>query len=100
MGVINVKKMGLAFGLTFALLHLGCVIVVLTTPREVTVAFFNSLLHGLDVTTILRTEMSAREMAYGFFQIFIVGWLIGATIASIYNFHFIKFDNKAKSMKM
>ena len=100
MDVINVKKMGLAFGLTFALLHVGCVSVVLFTPREVTIAFFNSLLHGLDVTSILRTEMSALEMTYGFIQIFVLGWLIGASIASIYNFHFMRFDNKPREMKM
>lgn len=97
---INVRKMGLAVGLTFALLHLGCVSVILFTSRETTVAFFNSLLHGIDVTAILRTEMSAREMTYGFFQIFVLGWLIGASIGSIYNFHFMRFDNKAREMKM
>lgn len=100
MGVINVKKMGLAVGLTAALLHLGCVTVVIFTSRETTITFFNSVLHGLDVTSILRTEMSSQEMIYGFIQIFIIGWLIGASIASIYNFHFIKFDNKTEPMKM
>ncbi len=100
MDVINVRKFGLAVGLTFALLHAGCVSVLLFTSRETTIAFFNSLLHGIDVTTILRTEMSALEMTYGFFQIFILGWLIGASIASIYNFHFMKFDSKTREMKM
>ncbi len=100
MGAINVKKMGLAVGLTASLLHLGCVIVILFTSREITIAFFNSLLHGLDVTSILRTNMSAKEMLYGFVQIFILGWLTGASIASIYNFQFIKFDNKARPMNM
>jgi len=92
MDVINVKKMGLAVGSTLSLLHLGCVSVVLFTSRETTIAFFNSVLHGIDVTSILRTEMSALEMVYGFIQIFIIGWLIGSSIASIYNFHFVKFD--------
>ena len=100
MGVMNAKKLGLAVGLTFALLHVGCVMVVALTSREITIAFFNSLLHGLDVTSILRTEMSTQEMTYGFFQIFILGWLIGASIASIYNFHFMKFDNKPREMRM
>lgn len=100
MDVINVKKMGLAVGLTAALLHLGCVSVILFTSRETTIAFFNSVLHGLDVTSILRTEMSSLEMVYGFIQVFVIGWLIGATIASIYNFHFMKFDNKARPMNM
>ena len=100
MDVINVRKMGFAFGLTFAMLHWACVSVVLFTSREQTIAFFNSLLHGLDVTSILRTEMSAGEMTYGFFQIFVLGWLIGASIASIYNFHFMRFDHKTQPMKM
>ena len=100
MGVINPKKFGLAVGLTFAILHLGCVTVVLLTSRETTIAFFNSLLHGLDVRSILRTDMSATEMVYGFVQIFVIGWLTGASIASIYNFHLIKFDHKAKPMDM
>ena len=99
MGAINVKKMGLAVGLTAALLHLGCVTVILFTSRETTIAFFNSLLHGLDVTSILRTDMPAKEMVFGFAQIFILGWLTGASIASIYNFNFIKFDNEARSMR-
>ncbi|MDO8580492.1 MAG: DUF5676 family membrane protein [Candidatus Omnitrophota bacterium] len=100
MDSINVKKMGLAVGLTFALLHLGCVSVMLFTSHETTVAFFNSLLHGLDVTTILRHNMSGLEMTYGLIQIFVLGWLAGAMIASIYNFHFIRFDNKTKPMNM
>lgn len=100
MGVINVKKMGLAVGLTAAFLHLGCVAVILFTSRDATITFFNSLLHGIDVTSILRTDMSAQEMVYGFIQIFILGWLAGAAVASIYNFHFIRFDNKARPMTM
>ena len=94
MGVINVKKMGLAVGLTFALLHLGCVSVMLFTSHETTIAFFNSLLHGLDVASILRTDISMKEMIYGFVQIFVLGWLTGASIASIYNFQLTKFVNK------
>ncbi|MDP2653226.1 MAG: DUF5676 family membrane protein [Candidatus Omnitrophota bacterium] len=100
MGAINVKKLGLAVGLTFVILRSGCVIVLLTTTREQSVLFFNTLLHGLDVSSILRTGMSALEMTYGIIQIFILGWLTGASIASIYNFHLIKFDNEAKSMNI
>lgn len=99
MGVINVKKMGLAVGLTAAFLHLGCVIVILFTSRENTISFFNSLLHGLDVTSILRMDMPAKEMVYGFIQIFVLGWLAGASIASIYNLHFRSTD-KSRPMTM
>jgi len=86
MGAINIKRFGFAFGATCALLYLGCVFVMATVGKEATIRFFNSLLHGLDVTSIIRTNMPVGEMAIGIIETFILGWLIGATIASIYNF--------------
>ncbi len=90
MDAINVRKFGLAVGLTMVILRLGCIIVVSTISREQAIAFFNTLLHGIDVSSILRTEMSAQEMMFGLIQIFVLGWLTGATVASIYNFSFNK----------
>ena len=86
MGAINIKRFGFAFGATFALLYLGCVFVMATVGKEVTIRFFNSLLHGLDVTSIIRMNMPVGEMAIGIIETFIFAWLTGATIASIYNF--------------
>lgn len=83
---IDIKRFGLAFGSTSALLYLGCILVMSTVGRATTILFFNSLLHGIDVTTILRTEMPLWEMLMGVVETFILGWLIGASIASIYNF--------------
>lgn len=85
MSAINTKRFGFAFGSTFALLYLGCVFVMATVGSEVTIRFFNSLLHGLDVTSIIRMNMPIGEMIIGIIEIFILGWLTGATIASIYN---------------
>lgn len=85
MGAINVKKFGFAVGLTFAVLRLGCIIVFALLTPEQAIAYFNTLIHGIDVTSILRTEMSVQSMVYGLIQIFILGWLTGASIASIYN---------------
>ena len=84
--IINVKRFGMAFGLTSTILYLGCVFVMWTVGREASIMFFNSLMHGLDVSTIIRTDMPLWEMAMGLVEIFILGWLTGATIASIYNF--------------
>lgn len=86
MDTINVKKMGLSFGVTFAFLYLGCVIVMSTVSRDAAIFFFNSLLHGIDVSSILRTSMPFYEMVIGIIEIFVLGWLLGATIASVYNF--------------
>ncbi|MEO7305837.1 MAG: DUF5676 family membrane protein [Ferruginibacter sp.] len=82
---INVKKLGLAFGLTAALLYLGCMLVMATAGHDNSIKFFNSLLHGLDVSTIMRTSVPLWEAGMGIIQIFILGWLTGACIAGFYN---------------
>jgi hypothetical protein len=86
MNTLNIWKLGLATGLTMALMYLGCVIVMAALGREGTVLFFNSILHGIDVAPVLRTDMPFSEMAMGIVEIFILGWLTGAVIAGIYNF--------------
>ena len=40
----------------------------------------------LDVTAILRTTMPLWEMMIGLVETFVLAWLIGASIAGIYNF--------------
>lgn len=86
MEAINIRRFGMAWGLTAALLYLGCVFVMWTVEKEASILFFNSLMHGIDFTTIIRTDMPWWEMGIGLVEIFIIGWLTGATIASIYNF--------------
>lgn len=82
---INVKKFGLAVGLTGALLYLGCMIVMATVGHDGSIKFFNSLLHGLDVSAILRMDVPLWEAAVGIVETFILGWLVGACIAGFYN---------------
>lgn len=85
MQTINVKKFGLAAGLTGALLYLGCIIVMATVGRAGTVKFFNSLLHGLDASTIIRMEVPFWEALIGLAETFIIGWLVAACMAAFYN---------------
>ena len=82
---INVKKLGLAFGLTGALLYLGCMLVMATVGHDDSIKFFNSLLHGLDVSSVMRASVPLWEAGMGIIQIFILGWLTGACIAGFYN---------------
>ena len=72
-------------GCTGALLYLDSVLVMSTVSRDTQVLFFNSLLHGIDVMPILRTTMPVWEMAMGLVETFILAWLVGASIASIYS---------------
>lgn len=83
---LNIKGFGLAFGLTGALLYLGCIIVMATVGREGTIKFFNSLLHGLDTSGIIRMDIPLWEAGLGLVQTFIIAWLVGACVAGFYNF--------------
>ena len=82
---LNVKKLGFAFGLTGAIIYLGCMIVMATAGQEGTIIFFNSLLHGLDTTNIIRMDVPLLEVLMGIVQTFILWWLIGASIGAFYN---------------
>ena len=82
---LNVKKLGFAFGLTAAFLYLGCMIVMATAGKEGTITFFNSLLHGLDTSNIIRMDVPLLEAFFGIIQTFILGWLMGACIGAFYN---------------
>lgn len=90
MNHINIRKLGLAFGIIGALLYFGCAVVMLTLGHDSTVKFFNTLLHGLDVSSIIRMNISLVEELLGLVQTFILSWLIGACIAAIYNVSFNK----------
>lgn len=85
MNRINIKKFGFAIGITGALLYAGCMIVMATAGQEGSIKFFNSLLHGLDTTNIIRMDVPLLEALIGIIQTFILGWLIGACIAAFYN---------------
>jgi hypothetical protein len=82
---LSVKKLGLATGLTGALLYLGCMVLMTTVGHDGTVKFFNSLLHGLDVTSVVRMEIPLWEAGIGIVETFILGWLIGVCIGALYN---------------
>lgn len=93
MNHISIRKLGLAFGITGALLYFGCAAVMLILGHDSTVKFFNTLLHGLDVSSIIRMDIPLVEVLTGLVQTFILCWLIGACIAGIYNISFNKKHN-------
>lgn len=86
MRTLSATRFGFALAMAAALSYVGCMFVMMTVPKEVTIRFFNSLMHGVDVTPIMRWEMPWWEMVVGVTEIFILGWLFGAIIAVFYNF--------------
>ncbi|MFO7956623.1 MAG: DUF5676 family membrane protein [Candidatus Brocadiia bacterium] len=85
MNRLSVRRFGFGLGAASALLYLGCVFIMLTVPQEVVIRFFNSILHGWDVTPIMRWDMPWWEAVIGVLEIFILGWLFGAVVAVFYN---------------
>ncbi|WP_375580179.1 DUF5676 family membrane protein [Marivirga tractuosa] len=87
---INIKKFALSWGVAGVVFYLGCIILMSTVGREGTILFFNSLLHGLDTTSLIRMDVPWTEALIGLVEMFILGWLFGALIASVYNASFNK----------
>ncbi len=83
--LLSPKRLGFALAATSALLYVGCAFVMLTVPQEAAIRFFNSMMHGVDVTSIIRWDMPWWEMVIGVLEVFILGWLVGATVAVLYN---------------
>jgi hypothetical protein len=87
---LDVKKLGLAFGLTYVGFYLACVLFMTIASAGAVILFFNSLMHGVDVTSIIRTEVSLGETFFGLISIFVLGWIMGVAIGWIYNLNFKK----------
>ena len=82
---LNPKRLGLGFGATGVVFYLGCMLTMATVPREKAVVLFNSLLHGFNVESILKTSVPAGEVVLGLITTFILGWIAGVLVAGFYN---------------
>ena len=82
---IHIKRFGFACGITGVILYLGCILLMATVGKDGTIMFFNSLLHGIDVSSVIKMDVPVTEALMGIAQTFILGWLIGACIAAFYN---------------
>ena len=83
---INVKQFGFAIGTTIVIIYIGCILTISVVSTETAVAFLNNIMHSIDVTAIMRkTPTPLSEALIGVVEWFIIGWLIGASIAAIYN---------------
>jgi len=85
MNTINVKRLGLAFGATGALLYFGCAMLMFIVGHDGTVMFFNFLLHGIDVSSIVRMDIPPVEELIGLVLTFILAGLTGVCVAVFYN---------------
>lgn len=78
-------RFGIAIGIAGAVFYLGCIIFMAVTPRESVVWFSNSLLHGADISTVMRESVPWPQSVVGILSTFIGGMLFGSISACIYN---------------
>lgn len=83
---LSPQRLGFALGTSGVVFYLGCMLTMATVSKDQAITFFNSLLHGLDVSTILVTSVSLGEVMLGLCSTFILGWFAGMMIAGVYNF--------------
>ncbi|MBN1359392.1 MAG: hypothetical protein JW993_02320 [Sedimentisphaerales bacterium] len=82
---LSTTRLRFAFARVCAALYAASTLIVMAGPRETVIVFFNSVLHGIDITPIMRWEMPWWEMIVGVLEVFIIGWLYGMAIAIFYN---------------
>jgi fucose permease len=95
MRTIDPPRFGFAFGATWALMYLGCALMMTLLSREQAVSFANSLVHGVDWGPIARWDRSWPDTLSSVFCVLVVGWLVGATFASIYNLTLPRMSDRA-----
>jgi hypothetical protein len=82
---ISPARFGFAICATCVIFRLGCILTLITVPRDKAIAFFNSLVHGIDVAPILRESIMPGEVLLGIVSTFALASFMGAMIAAFYN---------------
>ena len=90
MNNINSKKLGFAIGMAGVILYLGCICLMLIAGHSGTTWFFNSILHGLDVTSISQMNVPIGQSIAGIIITFGLGWISGYLIGMFYNWGSVK----------
>jgi hypothetical protein len=62
---ISPTRFGFAFGATCVIFRVGCILTLITVPRDKAIASFNSLVHGIDAAPILRESIMPGEVLLG-----------------------------------
>lgn len=82
---IDPRKFGLSIGFTFFLLYIVCMILMYFLGHDGTVTYFNNMLHGIDISSIVKINVTLTEAFAGIIEIFVLGTFIGICIGGFYN---------------
>ena len=79
-------RFGVAVGASGALFYVACMIFMATAPMETVTWISNSLLHGVDIKSIMRESVPLSQSIVGILSTFVGGLIFGSLTARIYNF--------------
>ena len=83
--MIDAKRLGLASGISFSILYVGCILLMLIAGKGGTTWLFNSILHGLDVSPVTRMSVPIVDTCIGLVFTFLLAYGMGYLIGAIYN---------------
>lgn len=78
-------RLGIAFGVAGAVFYVGCMIFMRIAPNDSVVWLSNSVLHGVDIATIMRSEVPIAQSLTGICLTAIGGLIFGMLSACLYN---------------
>jgi hypothetical protein len=82
---LSIKKIGIAAGIAATIFYVGCALVMMIGGKAGTIKLYNSLLHGMDTTSIIKMNVPISESLIGVVLTFILAGLFGAILAYFYN---------------
>ena len=83
---LDVGTLGAAVGLAGGAFYIGCVLVMVLVEKDVLVQFLNSIVHGLDLSAVLRLDLGIWDSLLGLVNTLALGWVTGVLIGFIYNY--------------
>ena len=81
---LNVNTIGLTTGIVAGIASIVCAVLFWIAPAF-TLNLFGSLTHGIDLSKIATTTLSFGRFLLGFIVSVILGYLVGALFAFVYN---------------
>ena len=82
---LNAKSIALSFGFVAALIYIFCWIFVAISPLEIITKVSNSLMHGIDISSIASKDTGFAESLFGFIIVVLGSMAVGYVFAIAYN---------------
>ena len=82
---LNAKSIALSFGFVAALIYIICWVFIAIFPLETIIKVSNSLMHGIDISSIAAKDTGFAESLLGFVIVVLGSMAVGYIFAGTYN---------------